>query len=263
MMLTPLDDAAFGDEPARWPLPAAPAAADLWLRAVAAGGQGRYAAARADLFELLRRRPRGRLPSLALSTLGSFLRQQGWHRVAAGWDGRAWARAEGDGEAGVDALAGLAADALGVQRLAASAALLERAVRVHHTMDSPPPRLAVRLAWVHAELAMAGGHGRDALDHANRAVELAAATPGRRHRIKSEVVLAAALCTAGDLDRSRTVADGALESAGQAGLVPLQWASACLLAGIGSAVHSQARIAQIKDESAVFVTRHGGRWSPG
>ncbi|MFZ0833086.1 MAG: hypothetical protein WAM92_08390, partial [Mycobacterium sp.] len=35
--------AAFGDDPGRWPLPAATTPRELWLRAVAAGGQGRYA----------------------------------------------------------------------------------------------------------------------------------------------------------------------------------------------------------------------------
>ncbi|MFY9335224.1 MAG: hypothetical protein WAO90_04385, partial [Mycobacterium sp.] len=37
---------AFGAEPGRWPLPPATDPDQLWLRAVAAGGQGRYAIAR-------------------------------------------------------------------------------------------------------------------------------------------------------------------------------------------------------------------------
>ena len=46
-----------------------------------------------------------------------------------------------------------------------------------------------------------------------------------------------------------------------AGLVPLRWALACLLAGIGSGTHSPAEVARIRDQSATFVTRHGGNWS--
>jgi hypothetical protein len=41
--------AAFGDRPADWPLPTATTPQQLWLRAVAAGGQGRYGSAYRDL----------------------------------------------------------------------------------------------------------------------------------------------------------------------------------------------------------------------
>lgn len=252
--------AAFGDLPGRWPLPAAGDAADLWLRAVAAGGQGRYAAARADLSSLIRSEHAGSLRSLGLSTWASFLRQLGWHWRAHDWDGRALAAAGADPEAGVDALAGLAADALGVGRLSASADLLERATRLAGQTDRP--RLDIRLAWVGAELAMAAGDGAQALRHARRGVDLAeAALPGmRRHRVKSDVVLAAAMCCAGDLAGSRTVADSALAATETYGLMPLRWALACLLSAIGSASHSAAAIAEVQEESARFVTRHGGHW---
>lgn len=256
-----LADAAFGRDPARWPLPTARNADDLWLRAVAAGGQGRYASARADLAAVLALRPPPRAAALALSTEASFLRQLGWHRLAAGRDGRALARAGQDTESGVDALAGLAADALGVGRLAASAALLARAHEVHRSAGVP--RLAIRLAWVGAELAMAGGEGAAAVGHADHAVELAGrALPAlRRHRVKSDVVLAAALCSAGDLAASRRVADGALAETLEYRLIPLRWALSCLLADIGSAVHSPAEVVRIRDDSSAFITRHGGRWS--
>ena len=260
MTSTPLAAAAFGPNPGLWPLPAAVTGADLWLRAVAAGGQGRYASARADLAELVRRRPAGRLASLALSTQGSFLRQQGDHVSARGWDGAALVRAGQNAEAVVDALVGLAADALGVGRLPTAAALLERAAEVHARADDPPPRLAIRLAWVRAELAMAAGDGVAARGFAQRGVELAAeAGLGlRRHRVKSDVVLAAALCSAGDLPGARRVGDAVLADGDGAGLVPLCWAVACLLAGIGSARHSPGEVAQIRDRSAIFVARHGG-----
>lgn len=253
-----LTDSAFGPDPGRWPLPAAHATGDLWLRAVAAGGQGRYATARADLDELLRRDPAGRFASLALSTHASFLRQTGWHGLARGWDGRAWALSAGNPECAVDALAGLAADALGVGRLSTAATVLCRAVEAHRGCEAPPPRLAIRLAWVHAELAMAAGDGAAARRHADRGVELAAGTVLRRHRIKSDVVLAAALCCAGDLPGSRRIADAALEDTEALGLVPLRWALACLLAGIGSASHSPRAVTDIRDRSATFIDRHGG-----
>ncbi len=256
-------EAAFGAEPGRWPLPSADGPDELWLRAVAAGGQGRYGSAQTDLSELLRARPAARLASLALSARASFLRQLGWHRRARDWDGRAWAGAAGDPESGVDALTGLAADALGVGRLAVSAALLNRAETLARAHPDLPRRTPIRLAWVRAELAMAAGEGRVATRHARLGVELAeAALPGlRRHRVKSDVVLAAALCSAGDLAGSRTVADAALEAADAHRLMPLRWALACLLAEIGSGAHGPAAIAGIRDESAEFVIRHGGRWN--
>lgn len=258
-----LADAAFGAHPGRWPLPAASTAAQCWLRAVAAGGQGRYAAARAALDDLARHRPPSRWASLALSTRASFLRQLGWHHRAAGLDGRALALAGADAEAAVDALAGLAADALGVGRLAASATLLDRARAVHRGADEPPPRLAIRLAWVGAELAMAGGDGTSAREHAVRAVELAvAAGPAlSRHRVKSAVVLAAAQCCAGDPDAARATAETALANTLDTGLVPLSWAVCCLLGDLGGTRHTPAEVDGIREASAAFVARHGGTWS--
>jgi hypothetical protein len=198
---------------------------------------------------------RGPLVSLAHSTRASFLRQLGWHDRARRWDGQAMAMAGSDPEAGADALIGLAADALGVGRLAASAAALRRAGGL---LARPvPPRLPVRLAWVSAELAMASGDGPTAVGHAERAIELAATLGSARHTVKSEMVLAAALCSAGDIDRSRMVADAALDAAGGLGIVPLRWALACLLADIGSARHS-ADVLSIRNECAATVRRRGG-----
>jgi hypothetical protein len=250
-----LANAAFGDDPRRWPLPPASTPHEFWLRAVAAGGQGHYGSAMADLAGVCLLQRGGPLVSLAHSTRASFLRQLGWHDRARRWDGRAMAMAGSDTEAGADALIGLAADALGVGRFAASAAALRRAGEL---LTRPvPPRLPVRLAWVSAELAMASGDGPMAVGHAERAIELAATLGSARHTVKSDVVLAAALCSVGDIDRSRVVADAALDAAGGLGIVPLRWALACLLADIGSARHS-ADVLRIRNECAATVRRRGG-----
>lgn len=258
-----LNAAAFGDVPGCWPLPSATTPHQLWLRAVAAGGQGRYGSARGDLAALLRGAPAGPLASLAHSTQGSFLRQLGWHELARRWDGRGLALAGADAVAAADALIGLAADALGVGRLAASAALLRRADDALADVASPH-RLAVRRAWVAAELAMAAGDGEDAVRHAERAVELAngavAGSVSARHQAKSDVVLAAALCSAGDLGRARAVADAALEVTGRLGLVPLRWAVACLLLDIGSATHTAQEVRGLRDLCAEQVRHRGGNW---
>jgi hypothetical protein len=257
-----LTAAAFGNQPGRWPLPTAITPQQLWLRAVAAGGQGRYGSARADVARLLHRAPTGRLASLAQSTQGSFLRQLGWHTVARGWDGRALALAGSDPEAGADALLGLAADALGVGRLTASAVLLRRADEL---VARAPHRCSVRRGWVAAELAMAAGDGEAAVRHAEAAVELAAAPvggpPSARHRAKSDVVLAAALRSAGALEKARAVGDAALDLTGRLGLVPLRWAVACLLIDVESSMRTSQELRDIRDACAQWVRHAGGTWN--
>jgi hypothetical protein len=263
---TPLGVAAFGDDPGRWPLPAATTPFELWLRAVAAGGQGRYGCARTDLAILRRRATAGSLASLAHSTHASFLRQLGGHALARGWDGRAGALAAPDTEAGVDALIGLAADALGLKRFAASAALLDRAAavladeRLREAQTAVSVRLALRLAWVSAELAMVAGDGPAAVRHAERGRELAATSPSLRHRVKTDVVLAAALGGGGDVERARMVADAAFAAAGQAGLMPLRWAVARLLVDVGRDALSAEKVRAVRDGCAVELRRRGGVW---
>jgi hypothetical protein len=257
-----LSAAAFGDDTACWPLPAAATAEDRWLRAVAAGGQGHYGAAHTELAEL-RRSGGGPWVSLACSTQGSLLRQLGWHRLARGWDGRALSLAGADRQAHVDALVGLAADALGVGRFAVSARLLEAAIAALSAATDPPGRLAVRVSWVSAELAMVMGDGGTAVGHAQRAVELAAAGVSVRHRVKSDVVLAAALCSAGRVDESRALADEGLNATARCGLIPLRWALASLLGGIGSDLLAAHEVAAIRDVAAGIVERRGGHWYRG
>ncbi|KAA8965290.1 hypothetical protein [Mycobacterium sp.] len=258
-----LSAAAFGDEPGRWPLPTATTPQQLWLRAVAAGGQGRYGSARADLAALLHRAPTPRLASLAHSTMGSLLRQLGWHALARGWDGRALALAGDDPEAGADALLGLAADALGLGRLTASAALLRRADEL---VAGAPHRVSVRRCWVAAELAMVGGDGDAAVRQAHVAVELAtdpgAGPASLRHRAKSDAVLAAALGVAGALEKARALADAALDRTGRLGLVPLRWALACLLLDMTSSTHTILELRDIREECAQRVRHAGGTWNP-
>lgn len=251
--------AAFGELPGTWPLPAASTPEQLWWRAVAAGGQGRYGSAYRDLAVLRRGVPADRLVSLAHGTQGSFLRQLGWHRLARGWDGRALALAGADPEARADALIGLAADALGVGRFAAAATLLGR---VDPVAGPVPDRIPVRRGWVAAELAMASGDGESAVRHAEEAVRLAEAmaVSSVRHRVKSDVVLAAALCSAGRIERARALAEAALDATGRSNLTPLRWALACLLIDIESVTFSAQKLREIRDICAGQVRRAGGAW---
>ena len=137
-----LADAAFGAHPglAAAELPVAADALGRWYRALVLGGQGRYAAARVELRIVRTSSIDPVMLSLAASTEGSLLRQLGWHDAAAKLDGRAAAlilsadavrgnRADqvlGHTDAVCDAVTGLAADALGVGRLALARRLLRR-----------------------------------------------------------------------------------------------------------------------------------------
>jgi hypothetical protein len=98
--------------------------------------------------------------------------------------------------------------------------------------------------------------------HAEAAVGLAKAMApaSARHRVKSDVVLAAALCSAGNLERARAVADAALRATGGLGLIPLRWALACLLIDIESDSFSAQKLHEIRDICAGQVRRAGGAW---
>jgi hypothetical protein len=130
----------------------------------------------------------------------------------------------------------------------------------------------VRRNWVTAELARVTGDGATAVRHAEQALELAVeARDGMaRHRVKSQVVLAGALCCAGRVDKARAVADAALQDTGRLGLVPLRWALACLLIDVTDDVTDAAgarwtveELRGLRDEAAELVRHRGGRWRSG
>jgi hypothetical protein len=156
---------------------------------------------------------------------------------------------------------GLTPPALPPPRFAAAATLLTRVDSVP-VSTVVPDRLAVRRQWVAAELAMASGEGEIAVRHAEEAVELARAmvVASARHRVKSDVVLAAALCSAGATESARAVAEAALNATGRLGLKPLRWAVACLLIDIGSVTFSAQELREIRDVCAGQVRRAGGTW---
>ncbi len=242
---------AWGQQPGRWPLPSAVSPYDKWHRAVALGGQGRYSAGVAELDALAQSRGLpAALHSLMASTRGSWLRQTGSHEAAAQFDGVAIAwvgmqdEIDGDSvdeagridlEARCDALTGLAADRLGSGRLGAADALLMRCGLVLRGQGWVEQlwRQHLRLLWVRAELAMYSGDGQSAMRHALDARERATDIESLRHRAKTELIVAAAYSSVGDGARARASAHTALDMCVDHGLVPLQWAGAMLLNGLG------------------------------
>jgi hypothetical protein len=228
--------AAFGAHPgaAVRVRPGMPAV-DRWLVAVALGGQGRYAAAAAVLGDLLT--APGVPPAVAAHaavTLAAHRRQLGGHAAARGLDGvglRLAAAApaappDADGTdalaARIDALVGLAADAVGTGAVGQAGRLLDaaaEAVRGH-----PAWRPAVRLGWVRAELALLRGDAAAAVAPARAALEVATAGGSVRHVLKSRIVHAVARAVAGaDPGESLAELDSAGDDADRAGLLPLVW----------------------------------------
>jgi tetratricopeptide (TPR) repeat protein len=169
--------------------------------------------------------------SVAAALRASILRQLRQHARATTLDERALAYAVGpeSSDTRVDALAGLAADAIGDP---------ERAWQwwqeLAWRLPEASPRARVRAWWVGAEIHLASDRPWQACELAERAAELAPqVTP--RHQVKSTLVLgvarlvaasggqAAAARQAVDLVRSAAVAAACQR------LRPLLWASAVVL----------------------------------
>lgn len=310
-----LADAAFGGCPgmSAAELPAARDPYGHWLRAVVLGGQGRYAAARAELARVRAGGAEPVLLSLAASTRGSLLRQLGWHTLASGPDGDAAGLAlpliassaasgsdgepaglppvasdramrDASGSAGgtsasarpavasgppdgpppvhrpdaydavADALTGLAADALGVGRLALARRLLARCAAA---VPDDRWRAGIRRHWVSAETELAAGAAAAALPHARAAVAAADDAPSVRHRIKSRLLLAAASAAAGDLGTAKVMADTVADDCREHDLLPLRWACAMLRSGLGEAcAEGEARACSAE------IARRGGTFRP-
>ncbi len=266
-----LRDAAFGPDPAG-PLPTVADPVCRWLRAVALGGQGRYAAAATELAALSAAPDTPvTVAAHAAVTRASHLRQLGGHAAARPLDalglrladtaarsgadlaGRTGSpigerpradlagllRADGVDAAAarIDALTGLAADAVGIGDLPGSHRLLAAADRAAAGHPSWRPR--VRMGWVRAELALVEGRAADAVAAADAGLAAAAAAraggaPALRHELKSRIVLTVALAAAGALDAEDAAArlDACGASAAANGLVPLRWPAALAAADV-------------------------------
>lgn len=228
--------AAFGSRP-DLPVRVGPTMppVDRWLVAVALGAQGRYAAAATELGRLLADPTvPAAVAAHAAVTRAAHRRQQGGHTAArpddalglrlasaapravpdvAGTD--AWA-------ARIDALVGLAADAVGLGVPTAAVRLLDSAQRLAD--GHPSWRPAVRLGWVRAELALLTGRAAEAVAPAASAVAGARAAGSARHLLKSRIVLVVALGAAGAIEPCAAVEE--LDAVGaecaRLGLLPLR-----------------------------------------
>ncbi|WP_280435799.1 hypothetical protein [Nocardia carnea] len=185
-------------------------------------------------------------------------------------------------DAAADALIGLAADALGTGRLALATRLLDRCAALLE--DECPSgstgegiargetggaavdrsRALVRLHWVRAETALAGGRGEAALAAAEVALASAEHGPSIRHRVKSRLLVAAAAGVTGDTARAVELAALVEEQCREAGLVPLRWACAMLRTGLpapgAGPAAGHASAAADAEACRALISRRGGRF---
>ncbi|WP_299575513.1 hypothetical protein [uncultured Williamsia sp.] len=245
---------------------------DLLLRAIALAAQGRYARAAADLQRVLRdaRSTDGLLlRSAARCAVASHRRQAGGHRRALVDDGAAVASAvaapDGAGRraALVDALTGLAADRLGVGDLAGSDRLLGRAEAIADDMRPDVDwvrggRPVLRTAWVRAEWHLYSGRGTEAYRVAVFAADLAADCPSARHRLKTDLLLAACSAASGDIDRARDDATDVASRADALDQRPLAWAAWGLLIDLAPDPDERAAAGSRHEDLGRWLRRQGG-----
>lgn len=271
MVTVDLVAAAFGDEPVALPIPAARSMRESWLRGVALGARGCYASAEAALEENLRRRVNPVMPverrsitSLSYSTGASLWRQRGQYARAAALDACALRLITesftNDGDARIawcDAITGLAADSIGAGRLAVAGRLLDRLDGSLRRWDGAGNdngfwRQHIRRDWVRCELALYSQDPSAGRLSAESAVRRAQASPSARHRIKSQLMLAASLQASGEAaSRSSNLAWHCLRASQAMGLYPLAWAATRLL-------HGDPKADELRDEFERVLHRRGG-----
>ena len=212
----------------------AEAVAAGWLLGVCLSSAGRYGAALGVLEPLVApaEGPEVRLlGALGAASVASIHRQLGRHGVAQGYDEGALAASEGAGEAGFDALLGLAADAVGLGEGQAAA---ERLAQAAALADARPDwwRQRVRLDWVRAEVALLEGRPEDAVAAAHAAVELAEHSGAPRHVAKGLLFQGVAQVEAGRPDEAAGTLRRAALLAESLGTTPLLWPVRAMLAAL-------------------------------
>jgi hypothetical protein len=171
------------------------------------------------------------LGALASATVASVHRQLGRHTVAQGYDEGALEGSGGTGEAGFDALLGLAADAVGLGDAGTAAGRLDEA----STLCGDRAdwwRQRVRLGWVRAEVALLEGRPEDAFTAAHEAVDLAEHSGAPRHVTKGLLFQGVAQVEAGHLAEAAALLRRAGLLAESLGTLPLQWPARAVLGAL-------------------------------
>jgi hypothetical protein len=219
------------------------AAAARWLLAVCQAAAGRFGQVLIALDGLLpvaddaplERRMFG---ALGEATMGSVHRQLGRHAEARGHDEVALALSAATGEAGFDALLGLAADAVGLGDVPAAHDHLS-AARALTDGHAEWWRQRVRVGWVQAEVALIEGRPDDAVVSAAASVDLAEQSGAPRHVAKGLLFQGVAQVETGRHDEAAALLRRAGLLAESLGTLPLLWPARAVLGALVGAGDEQ------------------------
>jgi tetratricopeptide (TPR) repeat protein len=211
-------------------------AAARWLLAVCQAAAGRFGSTLEALEGLLpvttdapaEHRIFG---ALGEATLASVHRQLGRHAEARAHDEVALLLSGATGEAGFDAVLGLAADAVGLGEAAAARDHLATAT----ALASAHPewwRQRVRLGWVQAEVALLEGRPADAVASAAASVDQAEHAGAPRHVAKGLLFQGVSLVEAGRHDQAASTLRRAGLLAESLGTLPLLWPARAVLGAL-------------------------------
>jgi hypothetical protein len=216
-------------------------AASAWLLGVALSASGRYGSALRVLVPLLEAGESGDseatapevklFSSLAAATAASVHRGLGRHDFATELDSRGLALTEGPDEAAFDCLLGLAADAVGSDRIEDAGTRFAQASAVVDQHGGDWWRQRVRLEWTRADLAMVSDRPSDALIAATTAVAGAERARAPRHVAKGLLFQGLAELQSG-MDESQATLRRAATLAENLGALPLVWQSRALLGAL-------------------------------
>jgi tetratricopeptide (TPR) repeat protein len=211
-------------------------AAARWLLAVCQAAAGRFGPALEALDGLLpvtvdepaERRIFG---ALGEATLASVDRQLGRHAQARAHDEIALRLSDATGEAGFDAVLGLAADAVGLGEAQSAGEHLAAATAL---AGSHPEwwRQRVRLGWVQAEVALLEGRSDDAVASAATSVDQAEQAGAPRHVAKGLLFQGVSLVEAGRHDQAAVILRRAGLLAESLGTLPLLWPARAVLGAL-------------------------------
>ncbi|MGZ4610668.1 MAG: hypothetical protein ACXV2H_10470 [Actinomycetes bacterium] len=212
------------------------AAAARWLLAVRLAASGRLGSAIATLEQVITVRPedpadRQAVAALGESTLASVYRQLGRHAEARAHDELALTRSDGVGEAGFDALLGLAADAVGLGEVEVARDNLASATALAGT-HAEWWRQRVRLDWVRAEVALLDGDPEAAIEAAGAAVDLAEYSGAPRHVAKGLLFQGVAQVEAGKPEEAAATLRRGSFLAESLGTLPLLWPARAVLGAL-------------------------------
>lgn len=232
----------------------------VWLHAVALGACGRYGEA-LDLAETVATGTPEY--SMTRSLKASLLRQVGCHDLALQADREAMASAATPGSA-VEALTGLAADAVGMQDPLTAATMLAQGrsllARVSADPTSAPTwwRHRVRVEWVACEVSLLQSRHEDALAHARAALETAEAGNAPRHVAKSLLFLAVAQIETGQRDAAVPLLKRCLMLSASMGFLAVAWPAHAVLAALLKDTDQHAAHSHFVKASAIIDTLREG-----